>query len=179
VSKSKKVVIIAVCVGIASVVTSVRYVHRGYVGVVECGDTLRLLDHGLHLKAPWSRLTFYPVRSTQIHLEASHEGPEGKVQFDIVVILSVRRDSIASLHETYRGAYVERLISPLVVDFLREHEKVSATWHDGTRREDIAKEIVERLNSTVAVYGINVYRAWLMSFEVVPGPEGKPQVLTR
>jgi hypothetical protein len=159
---------------IAFVALFVRYVHRGYLGVLDCGDSYRLVDHGFYLRAPWNRVTFYPVRSREVRLRTSDEGPEAKVEFDVVLTLSVCRDSVVSLHEAYRGAYVEMLIAPLIVDVLRLRGDDSGGRGDVRVTDDVTDAIVERINSELGPRGINALRAWLRSYEVVIDPESDP-----
>ena len=65
----KASVIITVCAGVAFIVAFGQYVHRGYMAVVGHDERMRLLDHGFHLRAPWNRVTIYPVQCRAIHLE--------------------------------------------------------------------------------------------------------------
>ena len=176
----KKVgVIVAVCAVIALLATSVTYVHRGYVGVVESGESLRLLDRGPHLKVPGERVTFYPVRYQQVHLRVSDQGLQGTVDLDVVLLVSVSPDSIPSLHRTYHGAYMERLVSPLIVEFLRQRGDASRDWTDGIGSEKEAGKIIEHLHSTVSPHGVNVLRGWIRSYEVVTNREVDSMSFTR
>jgi regulator of protease activity HflC (stomatin/prohibitin superfamily) len=165
--KKRIAAVLVACMVVAFVATSVTYVHRGYIGVVESGGSLRLLQHGPHLKAPGQRATFYPVRYQQVHLRVSDEGLRGRVELDMILLVSVSPDSIASLHETYRGGYIESLVSPLIVEFLRQRGDGSRDWTDGIGSEKEAAKIIEHLNSTAAPHGINVLRGWIRSYEVV------------
>jgi regulator of protease activity HflC (stomatin/prohibitin superfamily) len=175
VSMRKKFTIIGVSVAIAFLVTSFRYVHRGYLGVIESGESLRLIGHGPHFRAPWNRVTFYPIQSREMHLETREEGIEGKVEFDIVLLVSISPDSVISLHRAYGGAYMERLISPLIVDFLRQRGEDSQVWYGSSDCEKVGKRILQHLNSTLPDYGITIYRAWLRSFEVTTDGEGRSE----
>jgi hypothetical protein len=166
----RKFIIVLVCLVVALVLISVQYVHTGYVGVIESGETLRLLDRGFHLRPPWKNVTFYPVRGHEIHLEGYEEGLKGKVEFDFVLVLSVCPDSIASLHKAYNGDYLERLVSPLVAEFLREHGDAPTIWSDDQQGESMAVAILHYLNSRVASHGINVFSVWSASFYVSPAP---------
>jgi hypothetical protein len=163
---TKKIIIIAICAAIALVVTSGQYVHRGYVGVIESGADVRLLDHGLHVKAPWQRVTIYPIESRDTHLEAYYEGPMGKTHFDGVLLLSVCRDSIATLHRTYKGAFMERMVSPAVGEFLSDYGDAYGIGDGQCRSREVGEAIARYLNLALAGHGIDVYSVQLRSVEV-------------
>jgi hypothetical protein len=142
-----------------------QYVHRGYLGVMGSGEDLRLLDHGLHLRAPWKRVTIYPIRCREIHLETFGEVRQGKIHFDGVLLLSVDRDSVVSLHRTYHGAYIDRLVSPVVVEFIGDYGDAYGVWHGQYNRQQVTEALADHLNSALAGSGINVINLWLRSLE--------------
>jgi hypothetical protein len=168
----KKVVIVTVCVAIAAIIASGQYVHRGYVGVIESGDDLRLLDHGPHLKAPWQRATIYPIQSRDVHLEAYYDGPMGKTHFDAILLVSICRDSVRTLHREYRGAYVERLVSPCVADFIRDYGDAYGIGDGRWRRQEVGEAIAGYLNLTLAEDGINICLVRPVAIEIVDDQEG-------
>jgi hypothetical protein len=172
---TKKIIIIVVLAAIGCLVAFSQYVHRGYMGVVESGDSLRLLDHGFHLRAPWNKVTIYPTQSREVHLQTFDDGPQGSLHLDAVFLLSVCPDSLPYLHRAYHGAYMERLISPLVVEFLREYGDAYGIWQGDHDNEKVAEAISQRLNSS-ATHGINVYSVWLRTLEVVADPEISPRL---
>jgi hypothetical protein len=162
----KAMILVAACLVIALAYASVTYVHEGYVGVLDTGDGPRLLDRGPHLKPPRAEVTFYPTRCREIHLTTVDEGVDGRIEFDVILLLSVSRDKVIQLHEAYGGAYVERLISPLVVEHFRLQGSGSRDWGDGIGSEPAAEGIVERINSEGAPQGINIVGARIRSFNV-------------
>ncbi|MFH1314048.1 MAG: SPFH domain-containing protein [Candidatus Eisenbacteria bacterium] len=170
---TKKIVIIAVCAAIAGVVASSQYIHRGYMGVIESGDDLRLLDHGLHMKAPWRRATIYPVESRETRLEITYDGPIGKMHFDGVLLMSVCADSILKLHRSYEGAFVERLISPVVTEFLSDYADAYGLRQGRYSQHEVGEAIARRINLTLAGYGITVISVRLRSIEVAEDQLGR------
>ncbi len=166
-TRKKQLIILAVvCLAIALAYTSLCYVHLGYVGVIDTGDGPRLLDRGLHIKPPLEDVTFYPVRSRRIHLRTIDEGVHGRIEFDVVLLLSVSRDKVIHLHETYGGAYMERLVSPLVVEHFRIRGDGSGEWRDGIGSEKAAEGIVERIISGAGPHGVDIVKAGIRSFDV-------------
>ena len=161
-----------VFVAIAVIVASGQYVHRGYVAVIESGDALRILDHGPHLKAPWHRATVYPIQSRSIHLETRYDGPMGKTHFDAILLLSVRRDSIAMLHRAYRGAFVEQLVSPAVEEFLRDYGDAYGIGDGEYRRQEVSEAITRHLNLALQEHGINIFSVRPVAIEIVKDLEG-------
>jgi Tfp pilus assembly protein PilF len=166
----RKVLIVVVCVAVGATIAFTQYVHRGYVGAIETGGSVKIFDRGFHLRAPWNRVTFYPIQSWDTTIKSSTEGPQGRVNFDLLVSLSVREDQVASLHRSYNGKYVEILVAPLVADFLKRRGDASLASYGSTAVE-VGKELVAHLNSALAPYGITAIKAELRSYEVVTNPE--------
>jgi hypothetical protein len=160
------VILVGACLAIALVYISVTYVHLGYVGVIDTGDGPKLLDRGLHLRPPLARVTFYPVECRQIHLTTIDDGVHGRIEFDVVLLLSVSREKVIHLHETYGGAFVERLISPLVLEHFRSQGNGSGDWGDGVGSDKAAEGIVKRIFSEATPHGVNIVQARIRSFDV-------------
>jgi hypothetical protein len=161
VAPQKKSAVVVVLVGVALLIVSGQYVHRGYLGVIQSGESLRLLDHGPHLKAPWLRVTIYPIRSREIRIEASVDGPSGKADFDVVVLLSVVRDSVPALHRAYRGAYIEYLVAPAAAEYISDYGDAFGVWDGDYDSRDVSEAMAEHLDRTLRPRGINVYQVWL------------------
>ena len=162
----KLMILVAAGLLIALAYVSAVYVHNGYVGVLDTGDGPKLLTRGLHLKPPFAEVTFYPTRYQDIHLTTVDEGEYGRIEFDVVLLLSISEDRAIHLHQTFGGAYVERLISPLVIEHFRMQGNGSGDWGDGVGSDKAAEGIVERLISGAAPHGVNIIGARIRSFEV-------------
>jgi hypothetical protein len=162
----KLLVIVLACLVIALVYVSVVYVHSGYVGVMDTRDGPRLLERGLHLRPPLAEVTFYPTRVREIHLTTVDEGVHGRIEFDVVLQLCISADMAVHLHETFGGAYVERLISPLVIEHFRIQGSGSGDWGDGIGSDKAAEGIVESIIAEGAHHGINIVSARIRSFDV-------------
>jgi regulator of protease activity HflC (stomatin/prohibitin superfamily) len=169
---TKKIVIVAVCAVIAFAVASGQYIHRGYVGVIESGEDLELLEHGLHLKLPWQRAVIYPVESREIHLQTYYDGPIGKMHFDGILLMSVRSGSVLQLHKAYDGAYVERLISPAVAEFLSDYADAYGLRQGQYSQHEVGAAIARHLNLTFDDQGIRVISVTLRSIEVAEDAVG-------
>jgi len=164
--KKQVMTLMAACLAVAVAYTSLCYVHLGYVGVIDTADGPRLIDRGLHVKPPLAEVTFYPIRSREIHLTTVDEGVQGRIAFDVVLLLSVSRARVLDLHETYGGEYIERLVSPLVLEHFRIRGDGSGDWRDGLGSEKDAEGIVERINSGAGPRGVNIMGVWIRSFDV-------------
>ena len=162
----KLVILVGACLALAVIYASTVYVHQGYVGVLDAGEGAKLLDRGLHLRPPLAKVTFYPIQYHEIHLTTIDEGVHGRIEFDVLLSLSVSKDKVIHLHETYGGAYVERLISPLVLEHFRILGNGSGDWGDGIGSEKVAEGIVNRIYSEAAPHGVNIIQATIRSFDV-------------
>jgi hypothetical protein len=161
-----KATILSIAVAFGLLAAFGHYTHRGYIGVVGSADALRFMGHGFHLRPPWQRVTSYPLQCREVRVEIFDEGPEAKIHFDGVFFMSICRDSVASLHRAYRGAYVERVISPMLAKFLREYGEGYGLWENDVGPQKVTSAILDYLGPEAGRYGINVAQMWLRSFEV-------------
>jgi hypothetical protein len=166
VQPKKPTIVVIVCVAIAILIASGQYVHRGYLGVVESGNSLRLLDHGLHLKAPWQRTTIYPIQCREVHVEALAVGSQGQVHFAGILLLSVATDTIPALHMEYSGAYLDSLVSPAIGDYILGYGEAFGIWDERYEGKEVAEALADHLDSELHKHGINVYQVWLRSLTV-------------
>ena len=162
----KLMILVGACLAIGLAYVSVTYVHLGYVGVLDTAGGPKLLERGFRLRPPLAKVTFYPVRCREIHLRTIDEGVQGRIEFDVVLLLSVSKDRAIHLHETFGGAYVERLISPLVIEHFRIQGNGSGDWGDGIGSEKAAEGIENRIFSEAGPHGVNIMEARIRSFDV-------------
>ena len=163
---ARKATLVAVAAGVGFLATFGHYTHIGYVGVVESGNSLRLMNRGFHLRLPWQRVTSYPLRYREVRVEIFDDGPEAKIHFDGVLFLNVNPDSVPSLHRAYHGAYVERVISPALSKFLRDYGEGYGLWEDDVGPQKVTSTILGYIEPEAGRHGINVTQMWLRSFEV-------------
>jgi hypothetical protein len=165
----KKLVAAVVCLFAALAIACTQYVHHGYVGVTDAGGTIKMMDHGLHLRAPWNHVTFYPVQHRGVDVKSSMAGAHGRTDFDLTLYMLVHQDSVPRLHADYRGRHIEALVVPLVAGYL-EGRGGAASYFYGPEATAMGKEIVALLDSSLARVGIDVVGAELRSYEVVRNP---------
>jgi hypothetical protein len=159
-----KPIVIGTCAVLVLAFAFILYVHRGYVGVTGSRSSPEVLRPGFHFRAPWVRVTYYPIITREIAIKTSSEGSRGKCKFDMSLQLSVMPDSVASLHKAYGGRYVESLITPLVADFLLCRGSAVEGW--SPEAEKVGKALTAHINSAVNPYGIYIYSIWMRTFEV-------------
>lgn len=162
---ARNAIIVGICAGVASLLTFGHYTHQGYVNVVDAGDSIRLLDHGLHLRAPWHRVTTYPIRCRETRVQIFEEGPDVKIHFDGVLYVGIAPDSVLSLHRAYEGAYMEKVISPMISDFLRNRAEAYGLWEEDVGPQRVTAVMLDLLGTEGGKYGINVTTMWLRSYE--------------
>lgn len=165
-----KTAIVSVAMVAALLAAFGHYTHRGYVSVVESGDSLRLLDHGFHLRFPWQKVTIYPIRCREVRVQIVDEGPDARIDFDGVFYVGVCPDSIPSLHRAYSGAYVERVVSPMLARFLREHGEGYGLWESDAGPQKVTSTVLDYIGPEAGRHGINVTQMWLRSFGVERAP---------
>jgi hypothetical protein len=163
---ARKAIIVAVCAGTAFLLAFGHYTHRGYVSVVDDEGSLRLLDHGFHLRAPWHRVTTYPIQCREVRVQIFEEGPDVKIHFDGVLYVGIAPDSVVSLHRAYRGAYMEKVISPAISGFLRDTGEAYGLWEEDVPLQRVTAVMLGLLGTEGGKYGINVTHIWLRSYEV-------------
>lgn len=167
---ARKAIIVAVCAGAVFVAAFGHYTHRGYVGVLEHGESLKVLGHGFHLKAPWDRVTPYPIRCREMRVEIFEEGPEAKIHFDAVLYVCIAPDSVISLHRAYGGAYMEKVVSPMISTFLRDYGAAYGLWEEDVGSHKVTAVMLDHLGREGWRYGINITNMWLRSYEAERTP---------
>jgi hypothetical protein len=160
---------VLICVAAGFAALSIQYVHSGYLGVVDGSSPSRLLDRGLHLRAPWQRVIFYPTQGGSVGIATESSGPSGTMRAEVTVVLSVRPDSVESLHRAYRGQYLQALVVPAVNEFLSLRADTWADWQDQSVANTIDGDLAAYLNATLSKHGVAVFQTWVESFDVTPG----------
>lgn len=168
-SAPRRIGIVLVCVAIGLLAAFTQYVHTGYVGVVDGSNPLRLLDRGLHIRAPWKHVVFYPTQGNSVGITTTWKGPRGTLTTEITLAMSVCRDSVASLHAAYGGEYVEALVVPSVNEFLKLRKDAWGDWRNSSVVDQTDRDLAVYLNASLASRGINIFQAWLVSFEESAG----------
>jgi hypothetical protein len=161
----RKAIIVGILVGAAFLLTFGHYTHRGYINVVDTEGPLRLLEHGFHLRAPWHDVTTYPIQCREVRVQVFEENPDVNIHFDGVLYVGIARDSVASLHRTYQGAYMEKVISPIISDFLRNQAEGYGLWEEDVASQRVTAVMLDLLGTEGGKYGINVPNMWLRSYE--------------
>jgi hypothetical protein len=162
---ARKTIIVGVCAGVAFLLAFGHYTHRGYVNVVDARESLRLLEHGFHLRAPWHRVTTYPIQCRQVRVQVFEESPDVKIHFDGVLFVGIARDSVVSLHRAYQGAYMEKVISPMISRFLRDRAEAHGLWEEDVGPQKVTAVMLDLLGTEGGKHGINVTHMWLRSYE--------------
>jgi len=147
-------------------VASITYVHSGYIGAVENGDSIRLMARGPHLRLPWRHVWFYPTRAGAVNVRIASESSGSELRADVSLNLSVSPDSVASLQKAFHGDYVQTLVVPRITGFLMQRVQSAANWNYDKQLDAISQDLTAELNLSLATYGIGVYYAEVRSFEI-------------
>lgn len=167
---TKKLLTVLICVVIGFLAAFGHYVHRGYVNVLETGDSLKLLRHGFHLRAPWHRVTAYPLQCREFRVEILEAGPDARIHFDAVLYVSVSPDSVIPLHNAYGGAFVDSVVSPMISSFLMDYGDAYGLLDSDVGSQKVTGVILDFLGREGGKHGINVTNMWLRSYEAERTP---------
>jgi pentatricopeptide repeat protein len=155
----------------AIVAVSIQHIPGGKVGAIEESGQIRIVDSGLHLRPPWRRASLYPVEPATVDIQASSPAPGGEFETRVDLDISVDRDQVAALHRSYGGAYVDDLIGPLVMEYLRRKLDVSGSYPAEMLDDEVGEEILTVLDGALGSYGITCHSLSFRSFELVENPE--------
>ena len=145
---------------------STTYVHSGYIGAVENGDSIRLMTRGPHFRLPWRHVWFYPTRAGAVNVKIASEGSGSELRADVSLNLTVSPDSVASLQRAFHGDYVQAIVVPRITSFLLQRMQSSANWDYDKQLEAISRDLAAELNTSLASYGVVTYYAEVRSFEI-------------
>jgi pentatricopeptide repeat protein len=164
------VILLAVIIGVAGLV-SLQHVPDGKVGAVEDDGCIRVIEPGLHLRAPWDRATLYPIEPSRIEIQTSSPSPGGEFESRVDLEISVDRDKVVALHTSHGGAYVDDLIRPLLQEYLRRDLDLSGSYPEETLDDRLGSALLENLNGALAPHGITGHSLSFQSLELVENPE--------
>src|SRR5215472_7286135 len=140
--------------GIACLSGCVRSIDSGHAGVLWTmagGTQPEVYGEGVHLIAPWNRLTSYDVR-TQDRKEVLHILTNNGLSVSLEASIRYRpvHDELAHLHTELGQDYFEVILAPVVRS---EARKVGGRYAPeeiySSKREVVEKEIVEEVRSAV------------------------------
>ncbi|HBZ70662.1 MAG TPA: hypothetical protein DEP35_13390 [Deltaproteobacteria bacterium] len=141
-------------IGIASFLGCVRSMDSGHAGVLWTmtgGTQPEVYGEGVHLIAPWNRLTGYDVR-TQDRKEVLHVLTNNGLSVSLEASIRYRplRDELARLHAELGPDYFDVILAPVVRS---EARKVGGRYAPeeiySSKREVVEKEIVEEVQHAV------------------------------
>lgn len=163
VSMSKKKITTAVIMIIAAigVVSSVRVINTGEVGVVtQFGQvTGRELGEGLNFVLPYgfNTVTIYDVKvqKEQVDTNAATQDLQD-VTSTLVLNYRLKRDSVSHIHQNIGPTFIDKVIAPAMSEVFKGS---SAQYNAGeliTNRAAVKKKAYEGLKSRLAKYDIVV-----------------------
>jgi tetratricopeptide (TPR) repeat protein len=163
--------VVVIAVG-ALFAASIQNIPGGHVGVTEAGGSLKLIQSGLYIRAPWrERAHLYPVEPASVKIPFTAQTAGGSIKGDLTVRLAVTGDRVTSLHRSYAGEYRENLITPIATDYLRRNLDVFGSYPGESSRGGIEQGLLQALVPALEPYGIQVHGVELESLDLVVDEE--------
>lgn len=162
-------IVIAAVLGVLTLITSIRFVGTGEVGVVaQYGRvTGRELSEGAHFVAPWgvNNVTKY---NTQIQKQEADVAAASKdlqdVHSKLVVNYQIERGEVSEIHRNVGKDYQAKLIDPAI----QESFKASSAKYDAaeliTDRQAVKAVAYDMLKARLAPHGISVTELSITNF---------------
>ena len=155
------IILIAFIFGIIALITSIRLVGTGQIGVVTNFGrvTGRELNEGIHLVKPFgiNRVTKYDVKVQKQEAHASAASKDLQdVNSTLVVNYQVEKGKVSEIHKTIGKDFTDKLINPAI----QEVFKASTAKYDATQlitnRAGVKRDAYELLKNRLNTYGIVV-----------------------
>lgn len=170
VTKKQTIIIAVVVLAIITLLTSIRIVGTGQVGVVtQYGRvTGRELGEGISLVLPWglNSVAKYDIK-VQKETVASRaaSGDLQDVTSEIVLNYAIERGSVSTIHQTIGVTYVDKIISPAINEVFKAASAEYTAAELITERSKIKAVAQENLTKRLQPYGISVKELSIVNFE--------------
>lgn len=171
--KKKLIIIVATVVVVLAVLSSVKVVGTGQVGVVtQYGRvTGRELDEGMSIVLPFgvNKVTMYDIKLQKQTVDSKAASSDLQdVSSQIVLNYNLRRDNISHLHQTIGDAYEDKVITPAI----NEVFKAAAAQYNASelisKRNELKAETQKIISERLEKYGITVDELSITNFEFSP-----------
>lgn len=153
-----------------TIITSVRVVGTGQVGVVtQYGRvTGRELSEGMSLVLPWglNNVTVYDIKvqkETVTSTAASQDLQD--VSSEIVLNYQLERGSVSRVHQTIGAQYVDKIVTPAINEVFKAASAKYTASELITERSRLKAEAYETLVGRLKPYGIRVSELSIVDFK--------------
>lgn len=167
----KRTIIIAIAVlALITILTSIRIVGTGQVGVVtQYGRvTGRELGEGISLVLPWglNSVAIYDIKVQKETVSSTAaSGDLQDVTSEIVLNYRIERGSVSKIHQTIGVNYVDKIITPAINEVFKAASAEYTASQLITERSKVKTVAQQNLSDRLQPYGVTVSELSIVDFQ--------------
>lgn len=169
-SKRSVVLIVVGILAIITLMTSVRTIGTGQVGVVtQYGRvTGRELNEGISMVLPWglNNVTVYDIKVQKETVSSNAASKDLQdVSSQIVLNYQLERGSVSKIHQTIGALYVDKVVTPAINEVFKAASAKYTASELITDRSKVKSEAQATLTERLKRYGIQVSELSIVDFK--------------
>lgn len=166
--KKDVIAIVVVVIVIITALFSVTQVRAGHTGVVSTFGKIssNVLQEGLHIKAPWQKVTKVDNRIVKLEIETESSTKDLQtVSAKLATSYRIDTTMSYSIIKNVGKNYEDVLVTPAVNEVLKAVTAKYTAEECITSRSNVSKELVDEINKKLNAQGIYVNDVNIINFD--------------
>ena len=168
--KKKVAVIVIIVIAIIGLLSSIKVVGTGQVGVVTMYGkvTGRELGEGIALVLPFGieRVAIYDIKVQKQAVTSTAASKDLQdVSSEIVLNYNLERGSVSKVHQTIGIYYVDKIVTPAINEIFKAASAEYTAAELITQRSELKTKAQQALAARLQKYGINVSELSIVDFK--------------
>ncbi len=169
-NKRRMIVVIVIALAIIGILTSVKVVGTGQVGVVTMYGkvTGRELGEGIAMVLPYGieRVAIYDIKVQKQAVTSTAASKDLQdVSSEIVLNYNLERGSVSKVHQTIGVYYVDKIVTPAINEIFKAASAEYTAAELITQRSELKTKAQQALAARLQKYGINVSELSIVDFK--------------
>ncbi len=168
--KRRSVLIAVILAAIIGILSSIKVVGTGQVGVVTMFGrvTGRELGEGIAMVLPFGveRVTIYDIKVQKQAVTSTAASKDLQdVSSEIVLNYNLERGSVTNIHQTIGVYYVDKIVTPAINEIFKAASAEYTAAELITQRSELKTKAQQALAARLKKYGINVSELSIVDFK--------------
>lgn len=168
--KRRSILIAVILVAIIGILSSIKVVGTGQVGVVTMFGrvTGRELGEGIAMVLPFGveRVTIYDIKVQKQAVTSTAASKDLQdVSSEIVLNYNLERGSVTNIHQTIGVYYVDKIVTPAINEIFKAASAEYTAAELITQRSELKTKAQQALAARLKKYGINVSELSIVDFK--------------
>ncbi len=169
-NKKRTIVVAIIILAIIGILSSIKVVGTGQVGVVTMFGrvTGRELGEGIAMVLPFGieRATIYDIKVQKQAVTSTAASKDLQdVSSEIVLNYNLERGSVSNVHQTIGVYYVDKIVTPAINEIFKAASAEYTAAELITQRSELKTKAQQALAARLKKYGINVSELSIVDFK--------------